>query len=1001
MLSEVHAYCLLLVLSFFLATSLSAQPDREVAPLSYNLYQTKDYHAHTQNWAAVQDSTGRMYFANNHGVLRFDGTYWTKAPSLNGGLIRSLAKDSAGTIFWGGQNDFGFLSADSAGAPVLVSLAHLLPDSIPSYNNVWRILPTEDGIYFRTNDYFFRYQDGRIEVLSEEGNYRHASFVDGRIVVYKYQTGLQYLDGDTFTMILGSEFFSQNPIGGIISLDNGNWLILTYFEGLFEYDGEHFKPLNSPINHILKKAMGYRAIRLKSGKITLATIHSGLFVIDQKGNLVNSVHIEKLPTTGLYQDDDLGLWAMLDGGIARVEVESPFSLFGKESGINVTSTAVTRHRGKLLIGNHSGLFQLQTYPHKPATFENKHDFRQQVWSLLSTDHGLLIGAQEGLFVLRDGEIRALRTSLTIRRLDSSSIEPGLVLAGGLKEFRTLRFDEGEWELSEPVEGITTNTHHIVETPDSVFWLGSHFQGVTRIDNFHNNQELKTTRFTQEDGFPERNDKYTTVFWLQDHIAIGTSRGLYRIGASGRRVVPDSSLGPLFTGVGKDVYRIEQAPDGNWYIRSSDNGILKPQSDGGFLWDDRSLRWLTTGSTQDFHFDTDGLVWMVANQGVIRYDPDHSVNQTAGIRINFNSVTPADSDSLIFGGSYSKGYKQPDLKHNQRALRFRFSSTFYQRPEAVRYSYRLSGLDETWSDWTPETQKDYTNLSHGYYRFEVRAKDLYDNVSEAAVFSFSIPVPWHLSSAAMVFYFLAGLALIAGCAVTYTHYRTRKLQYQKEHLKKMVRERTKEIEKNLYEKELLLKEIHHRVKNNLQIITSLLNLQAEHVRDESALNAIRSSKGRVKSMSTVHEILYQNDDLKEVDISEYIPRLAKHVKRLYEDTVGTIKLQCDIAPVKIDLQTAIPLGLIINEVISNSCKHAFKNRDSGIIRIEAGRQLETLKLLISDNGTGISKKDKDQNGKRGSLGMLLVTDMTKQLKAKATLQNGDGTVHRFDIPIGEL
>ncbi|MCH2451514.1 MAG: hypothetical protein MK198_15420, partial [Gracilimonas sp.] len=591
MVNGVHVSYLLLGLSFFLATSLSAQPDREVAPLSYSLYQTNDYRAHTQNWAAVQDSSGRMYFANNHGVLRFDGTYWTKAPSLNGGLIRSLAKDSAGTIFWGGQNDFGFLIVDSAGAPVLVSLAHLLPDSIPSYNNVWRILPTKNGIYFRTNDYFFRYQNGRVEVLSEEGNYRHASFVDGRIVVYKYRTGLQYLDGDTFTMIFGSEIFSQDPIGGIVSLDNGNWLILTYFKGLFEYDGEQFKPLSSPINHILKKAMGYKAIRLKSGKIALATIHSGLFVIDQKGNLVNSVHIEELPTTGLYQDDDLGLWAMLDGGIARVEVKSPFSVFGKESGINVTSTAVTRHRRKLLIGNHSGLFQLQTYPDKPATFENKHDFRQQVWSLLSTDHGLLIGAQEGLFVLRNGEIRALHTSLTTRRLDSSSVEQGLVLAGGLKEFRTLRFDEGEWELSEPVEGITTNTHHIVETPDSVLWLGSQFQGVTRIDNFYNNQKLKITRFTQEDGFPERNDKYTTVFWLQDHIAVGTSRGLYRIGASGRRVVPDSSLGPLFTGVGKDVYRIEQAPDGNWYIRSSDNGILKPQNDDGFLWDDRSLRWL--------------------------------------------------------------------------------------------------------------------------------------------------------------------------------------------------------------------------------------------------------------------------------------------------------------------------------------------------------------------------------------------------------------------------
>ncbi|WP_421772957.1 histidine kinase dimerization/phosphoacceptor domain -containing protein [Gracilimonas sp.] len=217
-------------------------------------------------------------------------------------------------------------------------------------------------------------------------------------------------------------------------------------------------------------------------------------------------------------------------------------------------------------------------------------------------------------------------------------------------------------------------------------------------------------------------------------------------------------------------------------------------------------------------------------------------------------------------------------------------------------------------------------------------------------------------------------------------------------KEQINQQKLQIELSLQEKELLLKEIHHRVKNNLQIITSLLNLQAEHINDKAALNAIKSCKGRVKSMSTVHEILYQNDNLKDINIADYIPRLANHIKQLYQISLKKIDLAYDIAPVTIDLKTAIPLGLIINEIISNSCKYAFKEQSSGLIKISALLKDHSLELLISDNGCGFDKQDYQQAARTNSLGMQLVGDMLKQLKATGSIRTSNGTTHSLLIPM---
>jgi PAS domain S-box-containing protein len=212
----------------------------------------------------------------------------------------------------------------------------------------------------------------------------------------------------------------------------------------------------------------------------------------------------------------------------------------------------------------------------------------------------------------------------------------------------------------------------------------------------------------------------------------------------------------------------------------------------------------------------------------------------------------------------------------------------------------------------------------------------------------------------------------------------------------ITERKKAEEKlktSLIEKEVLLREIHHRVKNNLQIISSLLNLQSRYVEDEPALDMFRESRNRVRSMALVHEKLYRSDDLSDVDFSAYVQSLSRHLFMSYKLDAKEIDLDLDVKDVFLDINTSVPCGLIINELVSNSIKHAFLGKDKGKIKVvmrpeNDGRYL----LMISDDGMGLPK-DMDVT-KTESLGLQLVSMLVEQLQGTLSLENKNGTSYEI-------
>ena len=206
-----------------------------------------------------------------------------------------------------------------------------------------------------------------------------------------------------------------------------------------------------------------------------------------------------------------------------------------------------------------------------------------------------------------------------------------------------------------------------------------------------------------------------------------------------------------------------------------------------------------------------------------------------------------------------------------------------------------------------------------------------------------------------------------------------------------------IKASLHEKEILLKEIHHRVKNNLQIISSLLNLQTHYVNnDQLAVDVLKESQNRVKSMAMIHEKLYQSKNFSHIQFDDYINRLINDLFYSYA-TPDEIKPIIDVDNIELNIETSIPCGLIISELISNSLKYAFPNRDNGRIKISLKEHDDRYRLIISDNGVGFPKELDYKN--TDSLGLKLINSLVDQIDGEICLNHEHGT--EFIITFKEL
>jgi two-component sensor histidine kinase/ligand-binding sensor domain-containing protein len=337
------------------------------------------------------------------------------------------------------------------------------------------------------------------------------------------------------------------------------------------------------------------------------------------------------------------------------------------------------------------------------------------------------------------------------------------------------------------------------------------------------------------------------------------------------------------------------------------------------------------------------------------------------------------------------YLNPTFNHYQNHITFQYLCTEKCRPNDVSFSFKLENFDENWSPPTKTNISTYSNLPAGTYKFIVRTLD--KNLEPTGIsdsYSFTITAPFWLKP-----WFYITIAILFFGLLAFVKFRNEQRdEFQRMLLEKKVNQRTIELTKQKEERELLLKEIHHRVKNNLQIINSLINLQAGQVSDPESLRVFEECKNRIKSMAIIHTKFYESKDFSKIDLAEYVKQLVKDLIQTY-NVNKNIELICNVNSIQLGIDTVIPVGLILNEIISNSLKYAFNKVEIGIIEISLKRNHDSkeFEMIVGDNGLGFDKA-KFENSTNASLGFELIKILSEQLNGTVELLNQPGTFYKL-------
>ena len=447
-----------------------------------------------------------------------------------------------------------------------------------------------------------------------------------------------------------------------------------------------------------------------------------------------------------------------------------------------------------------------------------------------------------------------------------------------------------------------------------------------------------------------------------------------------------------------LYRIEEDSDRNLWMGTY-NGILCFNT----LTNTSSVYTTNDGlNNNEFNRTSsfkaaDGTMYFGGLDGVNAFNTKQLIASESKIEPTFQltSLTKysGKEKKLIDGLVALKQDKKIVLQSEDPFLILQFQLLDFQKRKHL-YAYKLDGIDTDWN-YIDENTIRLTSLPYGEFKMHIKAQLANGKWnSNPIVFSILVLKPFYLK----LWFLITMVLLVIGSTIFYLRFRTNKLYREKHQLELKVDNRTASLKKSLEDRELLLTEIHHRVKNNLQVISGLLELQKEQLTDDSSKNAFTEGQSRVGSIALIHQNLYQNENLGSIEFCSFAKNLSSKVAQLFNNLNNKVSFTIENKEVYFDIDTAVPLGLILNELITNSYKYFDKGTSENKISIEIiATKKNSHKLIYKDNGPGL-KQEIDFNT-ANSLGLKLIKGLSKQLHGKATYNFENGSV--FTIHFKEL
>jgi signal transduction histidine kinase/DNA-binding response OmpR family regulator len=796
----IFSLLLPLSLSFSADVSYRLRPGIEPGAKYFRNYSREYYNCQPQNWFIIQDKRGMIYSANQGAVLEYDGVSWKEIP-IPGKNARSMAMDSNGTIYIGGNNEIGYLAPDDSGVLRCVSLTHLLDPKNRNFGYVWRTYSTGHGIYFCTTKFLFLFNGAGIETWQSETSFSPPFLCGGKLLVRRQGRGLMEMLNGRLGLIPGGDAFALESIYAVVEFSPGTLLIGTASKGFFLYKKGSPRPFNTEVLETVSENQLTYGLRLSDGNFAFATRKGGIFIIDNRGQLKlrfdTSLGLPDNTVWHICEDSGKNLWLALNNGISKLEYHSPFSIYDQRHGLKgmVLSAARSVSSGRLYAGTVGGLFIMN----EKGLFVPVPGIPGYCHALLSFDDSLLAATDKGIFLVTEtGDAPRELSDIPAYVFHVTGRERFPILAGTHHGLVSLSLDSRtrRWSAGKFLEDITEEIRTIAGDPRGNLWLGSPGEGVIRISfpSVPDNQTTSVIRRFSPSRFSPGVE--THVFYAAGHIMIATGKGIFRWDETADRFISDLTFGDEFVGgeKGKSVFRIVEDMNKNiWFHSNARNMVAIPQPDGTYRISDKEFLRIPLNHVDSIYPDPPASsVWFACVDALIRFDTGAGLEHHppfSPFRTFIRGVWA--NEEFISGGDAPPGARPdqlPELPFNRRSLRFSFAAPFFEAEEDTFYQCRLDGYDPDWTGWSGETRKDYTNLDPGMNVFRVRAKNIYGQISEEAVFRFNLLPPWYRTWWAYLVYTLAALFLVTRLV----KWRSSKLMQEKQRLESVVAERTREI-----------------------------------------------------------------------------------------------------------------------------------------------------------------------------------------------------------------
>ena len=727
------------------------------------------YKGGIQNWSFDQDENGLLYVANNDGLLEFDGTKWNKYKVPSATKIRAVKVDSKNRVFVGGQNQIGYFTHTKEGF-IFKSLIDDLEPNSRSISEIWKIIEVDESIFFNTENKFLVFNaDGLKEI--ESPGFLISSFKNrDKLIAQFYEYGLYQFENGEFVSISGTKILPE--LIAILPNDNGDF----YFSKsglIFKHDR-----LSIPFKDFsLEFGAINEVIKLSSGDYAVGTQNNGLFILNPnlsiKQHFTKNNGLSDRTVKSVYEDNFNNLWIALNIGIDYLKMSLPFSFINEEVGIEGTGYAAHKFKNTIYLGTSNGVF-IQNSINEfiyPTTYQFVSGSEGQVYNFSQIDNELILNHHHGAFIIKGYELEKFHDIGSWTFIKTH--KPGLILGGDYQGIRYFSKQNNKWTKIGEIPNLNESSRILELENDSTLWMTHGYKGAYKLQ-LNRNMQLKNDiqHFGEESGFPS--NILISSYNLNGKLVFTSEQGIYDFNSNSLKFSSNSFFDKI---LGKDhVSALAYGKNNSiYYIQNQEFGELKEESYGKFKKETTVFKHINKFINDDLQnisiIDNQNIL-IGAKEGFIHYNPfkNHDVNEDFSVLIRSIEIIQSKDSTSIINPSFTKTLEI----NTDQTIEIEYTSPYFDGFEDLEYSYRLTPLDDTWSKWSPISEKGYDHLPYGQYTFEVKALNLYGLESEISSFSFEVLTPWYATQTAKLGYIGIGLlAFIITPLIQRRKYKTEK------------------------------------------------------------------------------------------------------------------------------------------------------------------------------------------------------------------------------------